>query len=152
MLEGFEYKLFTKEEKDAFGFFDAAEIGVLIETARNRIVCMETLDITRRGQWCNSCNFKCAVGYVVWTHKDMRLQGLLSELTRLMYADLGVEYGRVYVDPRETLSEDEAAFFSVRELRLTPGFQWTPGTRTSDNVKKTEAWVERISAALGYDL
>lgn len=152
MFEELEYKIFTKEEKESFGYYDTAEIAVFIEKARNRIVCMMTLDITKRGAFCDSCNQRCAVGYVVWTHSDMRGQGLLSELARRFHADLDIDSSRVYIDPRETLSVDEAAFVWARGLRLTPGFQWDNTAKTTVNVRKTEEWIGRISQALGYDV
>jgi hypothetical protein len=152
MLEGIEFRFLTPEEKVACNYLDSAEIVIAVEAERNRIVGMLTQDITKRGQFCDSCTQTCAVGYVVWTHVDMRNQGILTTMVDWTCERLGTDRSRLYIDPRETLSPDEAAFIWARQLRLPPGFQWTEGARTIDNVRKTEAWVARISQALGYEV
>lgn len=151
MIEGLEYKLLTKEEKQSFGWEDPADIAIAVEVARNRVVGLITLDITKRRTFCDTCKDKCAVGYVVWTQEELRSQGVLSDLGDWAHQQLGIDPARIYIDYRCTLTEDQAAVLWARNLTLPPNFQFTPGATTVDNVQRTEEWIRRLSDALGYE-
>lgn len=144
--------LLSPEQRSDISWVDTAEIAILVDPGTNRIVSAVTLDITRRGLFCDSCNYRCAMGRVVWTHEDYRSQGLVSSLHKWMREQLGVDQARLYIDPRCQLRVEEDAFLWARDLRKPPGWEWSETATSIQNVAITEAWIAHMSEVLGYDL